>query len=204
MRAISQDNSIVNLCDNCDLVSNIDVLCASLPNLVVYFNVCVNFHLIQMTIMFDHLLIACQHYCSCMKQVFYREFVAFTKLLCNHFSASSDMMNTQHSNHLSPKISNNAKSVIIPLCICFICVCLVCARVCMCVCCVCACVCAVCVHVCVCVCVCVYVCVCVCVCDMCIYLFYMRVFGVCACVCVVVCVCACAYVCVCAFVIVFV
>ena len=76
MHTIFQDNSIVNLCDNCELVSIIDVLYASLPNLVVHFSVCVNFHLIQMTIMFHRLLIACQHYCSCIKQVFYREFVA--------------------------------------------------------------------------------------------------------------------------------
>ena len=76
MCAISQDNSIINLCDNCDLVSIIDVLCTSLPNLVVHFNIYINFHLIQMTIMFYRLLIACQHYCSCIKQVFYREVVA--------------------------------------------------------------------------------------------------------------------------------
>ena len=76
MRDIFQDNSIVNLCDNCELVSIIDVLYASLPNLVVHFSVCVNFHLIQMLIMFYRLLIACQHYCCCIKQVLYREFVA--------------------------------------------------------------------------------------------------------------------------------
>ena len=76
MRDISQNNSIVYLCDNCDLVSIIDVLCASLPNLVVHFSVYVDFHLIQMVTMFDCLLIACHHYCSYIKQVFYREFVA--------------------------------------------------------------------------------------------------------------------------------
>ena len=43
MRAISQDNSIINLCDNCDFVSIIDVLCTSLPNLVVYYGICVYF-----------------------------------------------------------------------------------------------------------------------------------------------------------------
>ena len=91
MRAISQNNSIVNLCDNCDLVSIIDVLCASLPNLVVHFSVCVNFYLIRMMIIFYCSLIACHHYCSYIKQVFYREFVAWTKLLRNHFSASSDV-----------------------------------------------------------------------------------------------------------------
>ena len=58
MRAVSQDNSILNLCDNYDFVSIIDFLCASLPNLVVHFSVCVYFHLIQMVIMFDRLLIA--------------------------------------------------------------------------------------------------------------------------------------------------
>ena len=42
MRAVSQDNSIANLCYNCDFVSMIDVLCASLPNLVVHFSVCVS------------------------------------------------------------------------------------------------------------------------------------------------------------------
>ena len=61
MRAVFQDNSIINLCDNCELVSIIDVLCASLTNLVVHFSVCVNFHRIQMAIMFYRLLIACQH-----------------------------------------------------------------------------------------------------------------------------------------------
>ena len=76
MSAISQDNSIINLCNNCELVWIIDVLCASLPNLVVHFSIYVNFYLIQMTIMLNRLLIACQHYCSCIKQIFYREFVA--------------------------------------------------------------------------------------------------------------------------------
>ena len=80
MRAISQDNSIVNLCDNCDLVSIIDVLCTFLPNLVVHFSICVNFHSIQMMIMLYRLFIACQHYCCCIKQVFYREFVASVRL----------------------------------------------------------------------------------------------------------------------------
>ena len=69
MRAISQNNSIVNLCENCDIVSIIDVLCASLPNLVVHFSVCVNFHLIRMMIIFYCSLIACHHYCSYIKQV---------------------------------------------------------------------------------------------------------------------------------------
>ena len=68
MRDIFQDNSIVNLCDNCELVSIIDVLYASLPNLVVHFSVCVNFHQIQMMIMFYRLLIACQHYCCCINR----------------------------------------------------------------------------------------------------------------------------------------
>ena len=76
MRAISQDNPIINLCDNYNSVSFIDVLCTSLPNSVIHFSVCVYLHLIQMVIMFDRLLIACQHYCGCIKQVFYREFVA--------------------------------------------------------------------------------------------------------------------------------
>ena len=76
MRDIFQDISIVNLCDNRELVSIIDVLYTSLPNLVVHFSVCVNFHLLQMMIMFYRLLIACQHSCYCIKQVFYREFVA--------------------------------------------------------------------------------------------------------------------------------
>ena len=75
MRAVSQDNSIAKLCYNCDFVSMIDVLCASLPNLVFHFSVCVYFHLIQMAIWFDRILIACQYYCSCINHVFYREFV---------------------------------------------------------------------------------------------------------------------------------
>ena len=53
MCAVSQYNSIINLCDNCDFVSIIDVLCTSLPDLVIHFSVCVYFHLIQMVIMFD-------------------------------------------------------------------------------------------------------------------------------------------------------
>ena len=75
MRAVPQDNSIVKLCDNYDFVSIIDFM-LSLPNLVFHFSVCIYFHLIQMVIMFDCLLIASQHYCSCIEQVFYREFVA--------------------------------------------------------------------------------------------------------------------------------
>ena len=53
-------------------------------NLVIHFSVCVYFQLIQMVIMFDHLLIACQHYCSCIKQVFYHKFVALMKLTNGH------------------------------------------------------------------------------------------------------------------------
>ena len=91
MRAVSQDNSIINLGDNYDFVSIIDVLCASLPNLVIHYSICVDFQLIQMVIMFDRLLISCQHYCSCIKQVFNHDFVARTKLVCNHFSVSGDV-----------------------------------------------------------------------------------------------------------------
>ena len=54
MCAVSQYNSIINLCDNCDFVSIIDVLCTSLPDLVIHFSVCVYFHLIQMVIMFTN------------------------------------------------------------------------------------------------------------------------------------------------------
>ena len=67
MHAVCQDNSIVNLCDNYAFVSIIDVLCASLPNLVVHFSVCAYFHLIQLVIMFDRLLVASQHYCGCIR-----------------------------------------------------------------------------------------------------------------------------------------
>ena len=47
MPAVSQDKSIVNLCDNYDFVLIIDDLCTSLPNLVVHFSVCIYFHLMQ-------------------------------------------------------------------------------------------------------------------------------------------------------------
>ena len=67
MRAVSQDNSIANLCYNCDFVSIIDVLCTSLPNLVVHFSVCVYFHLMQMAISyFDCMSVLLQLHKPCL------------------------------------------------------------------------------------------------------------------------------------------
>ena len=51
----------------------------------------VYFHLTQIIDIDWSLLIACQHFSSWTKLVFYRDFVAWTSFLCNHFPASRDV-----------------------------------------------------------------------------------------------------------------